>query len=126
MEEVFCVEPQLVSLANGVLLLSGGRPGIFLWICTDGQGNKWERLNLAEHHNRHVNDRALKYADAFREGKAVDPPQSTSYTGMVAVGPDEALIVYDRLGNGWQGSPGPWGANDVVFSIRVKVARKSP
>jgi hypothetical protein len=126
MEGIFCVEPQLVRLANGVILLSGGRPGLFVWICTDGEGNKWERLNLAAHHNRHVKDQALRYADAFCEAKGVNPPQSTSYTGMVAVGPDEGLIAYDRLGNGWQGAPGPWGTEDAIFCVRLKVTRKSP
>jgi hypothetical protein len=45
---------------------------------------------------------------------------------MVAVGPDEALIVYDRLGNGWKGAPGPWGTDDAIFCVRLKATRKSP
>ena len=121
MDGPFSVEPQLVRLANGVLLLSGGRQGLFVWVCADGEGKKWERINLAEHHNRHVQDKALHYADAFCEAKGVDPPQSTSYTGMAAVGPNEVLLCYDRLGNGWKGAPGPWGAFDVVFCVRLTV-----
>ena len=115
------VEPQLVRLENGAILLSGGRPGLFVWVCTDGSGNTWERFNLAQHHNRHQADAALQYADAVCEGKGVDPPQTTSYTGMVAIGPDEVLVCYDRLGNGWKGAPGPWGTFDSVSCVRLKV-----
>ena len=120
MDGVFCVEPQLLRLANGVILLSGGRQGLFVWVCTDGEGKKWERVNLAQHHNRHVADNALHYADALCEGKGVDPPQTTSYTGIAALGPGEALVCYDRLGNGWKGAPGASGAFDAVFCIRLK------
>jgi len=126
MDGVFSVEPQLLRLANGVLLLSGGRQGLFVWVCADGEGKKWERVNLAEHHNRHVQDKALHYADAFCEAKGVDPPQSTSYTGMAAVGPNEVLLCYDRLGNGSEGAPGPWGAFDVVFCVRLTVMPSRP
>jgi|GEM_PF-310642 len=121
LDGVFSVEPQLVRLENGAILLSGGRPGLFVWVCTDGSGNTWERFNLAQHHNRHQADAALQYADAVCEGKGVDPPQTTSYTGMVAIGPDEVLVCYDRLGNGWKGAPGPWGTFDSVSCVRLKV-----
>lgn len=121
MAGVWSVEPALVRLANGLILLSGGRPGLFLWVCADGQGERWERLNLAEHHNACVTDPALRFSDAFCEAKErVNPAQSTSYTDLIAVGPDEALVCYDRLANGWSGAPGPWGETDAVFCVRVK------
>jgi hypothetical protein len=122
MEGVSSVEPQLVRLENGVLVLSGGRPGLFVWICADGKGKKWDRFNLAEHHNRHVQDDALRYTDDFCAARGTDPPESTSYTGMLAIGPDEVLICYDRLGNGWSGAPGPRGPTDTIFTVRLNVA----
>lgn len=39
---------------------------------------------------------------------------------MKAIGPDEVLLSYDRLGNGWEGAPGPWGPCDTVFVLRVR------
>jgi hypothetical protein len=36
------VRPSLLLLANGVLLLSGGRPGLFLSASRDGSGRAWE------------------------------------------------------------------------------------
>lgn len=120
-EGAWSVEPQLVCLNNGLLLLSGGRPGLFLWACADGKGDRWVKLNLAEHHNALVRDAGLHYSAAFCGAEeAVKPAQSTSYTCMKALGPDEVLISYDRLGNGWQPAPGPWGETSAVFALRVR------
>lgn len=38
---------------------------------------------------------------------------------MIATGPEEVLVSYDRLGNGWEGAPGPWGPHDTVFTVQV-------
>ena len=125
MEGVWSVEPQLVRLENGLILLSGGRPGLLLWACADGEGREWERVNLGEHHNALVPDEAVRFSDVFCEAKETfDPYQSTSYTSLMAAGPDEALICYDRLANGWGGAPGPWGEADAVFCVRVRATRR--
>jgi len=117
------VEPQLVCLGNGALVLSGGRPGLFVWVCAEGDGSSWERLNLGEHHNAAVGDPGLRYPEAFGRGEGA-AEASTSYTGMAAVGPAEALVCYDRLGNGWAGAPGPLGEHDAVFTVRIRVERR--
>jgi hypothetical protein len=120
-EGVWSVEPQLVRLENDLMLLSGGRWGLFLWVCADGAGDRWERINLAEHHNASLSDTAMHYSAAFCDAEEYFTPyQSTSYTGMVPIGSDEALICYDRTANGWHGAPGPWGAADAAFCIRVR------
>jgi len=67
----------------------------------------------------------MRYPDEHVQGKCAEPAQSTSYTGMALVGPDEVLVSYDRLGNGWAGAPGPWGEKDAIFCVRVKAERKS-
>ena len=122
MTNSWSVEPQLVCLENGMLLLSGGRPGLMLWVCTDGEGEKWQMLSLAQHHNAACSDPILHFeANCVAAAHVGTPSYTTSYTGMKAVGPDEVLICYDRLGNGWQGAPGPWGLYDVVFTARVRV-----
>lgn len=122
MEGVFSVEPQLVRLDNGLILLSGGRPGLYLWVCSDGEGTSWERFNLAQHHNACFPEKNLHYPESFCAGQ--DSSLSTSYTGMLQIGPHEVLIAYDRLANSWHGAPGPWGEEDVVFTVRVRVERK--
>ena len=63
--------------------------------------------------------------------KTTTPAQSTAYTGLVEVAPDAAdsgasvvLVVYDRIANGWDMPPGPWGAEDAVFSMRVALGAR--
>jgi hypothetical protein len=120
------VEPGLTRLDNGLLLLSGGRTGLFLWLCPDGVGERWTPINLAEHHNACLTDASLHFSKAFCSAREwYDPYESTSYTEILRIGPDEALICYDRLGNGWGGAPGPYGATDMVFCIRVRARRES-
>ena len=122
---LWSVQPRLARLANGLMLLSGGRTGLFLWVCADGRGDQWARLNLAEHHNSLVGDSALRYSEAFCEAQDVQPAQSTSYTGIMALNADEALICYDRLANGWGGAPGPGDDQDIVFCVRVHAVPRS-
>lgn len=116
------VEPQLVRLENGLLALSGGRWGLFLWVCTDGEGRAWQRVNLAEHHNAFTDDPGLRYdADTCRAEAAPQRHQTTSYTGMIATGPDEVMISYDRLANDWHGGSKEAGELDAVFVVRARI-----
>ncbi len=125
MPGVWSVEPQLARLENGLIVLSSGRPGLFLWVCSDGEENGWERFNLAAHHNAAFPDRSQHYTDAFCQADPqVSPALSTSYTGILAMGPHEVFVCYDRLGNGWGGAPGPWGGTDAIFCVRLQITRK--
>lgn len=124
-ENAWSVEPQLVRLDSGAILLSGGREGLFLWLCTDGAGDHWEPFNLAEHHNAALPDATMHYSSAFCEAKGIEPAQSTSYTGMIHIGGNEALICYDRLANGWEPAPGPWGDESAVFCARIRIVPKA-
>jgi photosystem II stability/assembly factor-like uncharacterized protein len=47
------VKPRLRVTSRGLLLLTGGRPGIDLWASAD-KGSSWSRWNLAEEHNKRV------------------------------------------------------------------------
>ena len=61
------------------------------------------------------------------------PMQTKAYTGMVVLGCTDdddneekvgpracsILVTYDRLANGNEGPPGPWGKVDAVFSMVV-------
>ena len=70
------VLPRLLRLANGVVVLSSGRPGVQLRFCTDARGATWsEPLEL------------LPYA---HEKEQV----SCGYTSSLATGPDRFLIIY--------------------------------
>ena len=118
------VEPQLVCLGDGTLLLSGGRPGVWLWVDRQGAGESWEAINLAAHHNAAGVAPALHFAASCVDGRGPaegEPAFTTSYTCMKQIGTNEVMLCYDRLGNGWEGGPGLWGPEDSVFAVRVQV-----
>ena len=46
--------PELLTLPNGVVLLSGGRPGLSLWASTDGYGKTWTGYDIPTEHNKLV------------------------------------------------------------------------
>lgn len=121
MQGMGSVKPQLVRLQDGTILLTGGRPGIFLWMCTDGMGRRWRRKDLVAHHNCSVGEESR--FPTLSPGESEIPAASTCYTSMRSIGPQEALIAYETLGNGWDGSPGPYGDHDVVYCVRVKAGK---
>ena len=47
----FGVEPKIVKLPNGLLVISTGRQGQFLWVADDPP-ESWTPWNVAAHHNR--------------------------------------------------------------------------
>jgi hypothetical protein len=114
------VFPKVLATSNGLLILTGGRPGLMLWICDDGVGNTWHPINLAEHHNNTFDDASLHFGEECVLASGKESLQNTtSYTGLTALGDNEVLVSYDRLGNGWKGAPGPLGEHDSVFTVRV-------
>ena len=68
--------PRLLSLENGVTVLSFGRPGVHLLFTRDGA--KWEGLHTL-------------IAEKKRQTR------TSGYTGLIAVGPDRFLIAYDQF-----------------------------
>jgi hypothetical protein len=123
MEGMWSVQPRLARLGNGAVVLTGGRPGLFAFLCADGKGEEWEKVNLAMHHNQLIEPEEQRFSDAFcKAEKKEDPAISTSYTAVMLLGDDGLIVTYDRLGNGWSGAPGPHGDVDRVFSVVLKVS----
>ena len=122
MEGMWSVQPRLTRLGNGALVLTGGRPGLFCYLCTDGQGEVWERLNIGVHHNKLVETEDQRFSEAFcQAAKGEDPAMSTSYTSVMPLESDKMIVAYDRLANGWSEAPGPNGDFSRVFSVVLKV-----
>ncbi len=111
------VLPQVNRLSNGALVISCGRPGLFIWFSTDPRGEHWEPFDLMAHHNEEMGE-----AHQISPGKyGLDPvtreqyytvhhnfdlpDQTTSYTSMLEVEPGRLLIVYDRMPYGWMPVP---------------------
>jgi hypothetical protein len=94
------VYPQLLRTANGTIALATGRPGIDLWLSTDPRGTNWQSIDIAEHHN----DRMTDPSERIGTFEITSNPylsentkwQTSSYTGLVEVGPNRLLLLYDR------------------------------
>jgi len=141
----WAVFPQAKVLPSGALVLTAGRPGIGLWLA-DGRGaagpdpTSWKFHNLAKAHNTLVGaskmDPAMLYpaaelAVANCSSTPSSPAATKAYTGLETMGCDDKIsksctlvVSYDRLANGNAGpdpGPGPHGAVDAAFTMRVTV-----
>jgi hypothetical protein len=117
--EAWSVAPQILRLHNGTLVLSTGRPGIFLWFSQDGRGKDWRRYDLLEHHNI-TTPPPLHIAHGERL-KNYEPGavQTTAYTAMVEVSPNRVMMVYDRSPAGWHSIPK--GDRGQIFLLEFNV-----
>ena len=112
------VDPRLARLSNGVLALAGGRPGLYLWLCSDGRGEQWQSVDLQAHHNR---THPGKPIDA-----AGDPRTSSAYMDMLELEPNTIFLVYDRIPGGWKGVSLDSSEWNEIYAIRIQVSRLTP
>jgi len=104
----FSVQPSLAVRKDGTVVLSGGRPGLFLWINLDGTGKTWQRVDLQAHHNACV------------PKEPIDKPNHTSsYTEVVAVDNTHLLCIYDRIPHGWERIPKESAQTNSVWVVRI-------
>ena len=64
------VLPRMQQLPSGELLLSGGRPGIFVWVGGRDEGREWRRGNICAEHNAGL-------TPALRAGWGFEPTLAT-------------------------------------------------
>jgi len=85
----FSVQPSLAVMPDGMVVLSGGRPGLYLWFNAAGDGKDWERVEFLSHHNEYcLSDR-------------IEAPDNTSaYTEIVALDEKNLICIYDRVPRG--------------------------
>jgi hypothetical protein len=115
---VFSVQPCLAVLKDDVIALSGGRPGLFVWINRDGTGTNWQRLDLRASHNAcHPRD---TIATVTTDGKS----NTTAYTRLVPVGDNQLLVIYDRIPNGWRPIPKDSAETNSVWVVRLLVEKR--
>ena len=107
---VFSVQPSLAVLPNGTIALSGGRPGIYLWLNRDGTGLNWDRFDVVANHNEFVPQEPI-----------TDAGKSSSYTEVVALDEQHLLMIYDRIPHGWSAIPADATDTNSVWVIRVTI-----
>lgn len=121
------VQPSLVTLPGGTVTLSGGRPGLFLWVNTAGDGLSWEQVDLRENHNRAVP------SEFIHESEDITPKTSfhhyrhetSSYTQTIAIDENHLLIVYDRGPHGGEKIDKIAPETNSLWVVRVELRPKS-
>ena len=110
--EAFSVAPQILRLQNGVLVISTGRPGVFLWFSTDARGEEWQSFDVMEFHNS-VHEERFQF----------NAKQTTAYTAMIEAESNRIFLVYDRTPLSWQ--PVPPDSDEVsgIYLLEVSVER---
>lgn len=95
MPVTYSVQPGLAAMADGTLVLAGGRPGPHLWFDATGTGENWQGVSMWDHHDALV-----------PTGEVIGvPARSSSYTEVIALDDRNVLFIYDRIPWGWAEIP---------------------
>lgn len=117
MPGVFSVQPSLAVMADGAIALSGGRPGLYLWLNADGAGLRWQQIDILAHHNSCLPQEPITYSEDLSR------QQTTAYTEVVALDEKTLLYIYDRAPNGWRRIPEDMNDTNSVWLVRATVER---
>ncbi len=123
------VQPSLAVLPGGIVALSGGRPGIFVWFNLDGAGHDWHALDIVAAHNACCPPADRINPDIRQAwGKAVEEMQrsgqtgfTSCYTELVALDERTLLLIYDRVGFAWSPIPDDSDETKSVWVMRLRV-----
>jgi hypothetical protein len=106
------VEPSLAVLRDGIVALSGGRPGISVWFNANGAGGDWQGLDIISLHNAACSPRDRILPDSSTAWKTPADMRragmtgySSCYTELMALDERTMLVIYDRVGYGWNPIP---------------------
>jgi len=111
MDGPFSVQPSLARLQGGMLALSGGRAGLYLWLNPAGDALQWQTLDIMAHHN------------ACRPAEPITPDTTTAYTEIVALDEHTLLYMYDRIPNSWAAIPDEMDDANSIWVMRAQVER---
>ena len=110
MANAFSVQPSLAVMSDGKVVLSGGRPGLFLWVNADGSGRDWQRVDMLAHHNA-----------THPEEPISQPGHTTSYTEIAALDDNHLIYMYDRVPHGWSAIPKESADTNSIWVVRVSL-----
>lgn len=112
MARPYSVEPSLQVLDDGAVLLSGGRPGLFLWLNRAGDGKEWEAIDIMAHH-----DRCWPMETLHGNGY----PMTSSYTEIVRLDRHRILYIYDRIPTHGYEVPETSPESDSVWVVQLTI-----
>lgn len=125
------VEPCLVVMKDGTLVLSGGRPGLYLGFNLDGTGKDWQMIDTANFHSASQPKDSIETGTAVRTSPGTTTPviltgadkHTTGYAEVVAIDDKRLLYIYDRIPNGWDLAPKGSSETFTVWVVQVTLER---
>lgn len=120
----FGVLPQLLTLQNGVTVLSFGRPGVHVLFSADGAGKRWGGVvNVVVESFEGTGVQGEGYG--FQKGEEPKGrPKGTrtsGYTGLIETGPDSFLLTYDQFD--YPNQEGQPRKSILVRSVKTEVEK---
>ena len=114
-------------MANGALVVAGGRPALNLWVSADGFGDRWEKFDIPAVHNERTTDPQRKFCPQFVGANlSLGWEQSSCYTRLGALSDDSALVCYEKQGAASGGTKPPPPSCAIkgfqLFCMRFAVA----
>lgn len=102
------VDPYLLRLGNGTLVLASGRPGVQLRFCFDGDGEKWT-----------IPVEMMVFPK--KDGKIVTFGGSCGYTDLIPIDDNSFYIVYSVFGR--EVNKGEYYKSIVIRKVSVKLKK---
>ncbi|NBR08421.1 MAG: exo-alpha-sialidase [Opitutaceae bacterium] len=122
------VQPSLAVMPDGVIALSGGRPGIFVWFNSSAGLGEWQSIDIqAQHNAAHPNDSINLIPAAMRHAKSAELIKqglsgfTSSYSELIRLDERHLLMIYDRAGLGWNTIPDESPETNSVWVMRLTV-----
>ena len=108
MANAFSVQPSMKVMSDGKIVLSGGRPGLFVWVSVDGSGQDWQRVDVLAHHN------------ATHPEEPITPSGlTTSYTELAVLDDTHLICLYDRIPHSWEAIPADSADTNSIWAVRI-------
>lgn len=113
------VQPSLAVLEGGLTALSGGRPGVSVWINKRGDGKDWDPIDLSANHNACVpaEPHVITSGDFQKH-------TTSGYSEVVALDDRHLLVIYDRQRAGGRNAPDTPSQSNSVWVVRLTVETK--
>jgi hypothetical protein len=124
MANAFPVSPSLAVMKNGVIVLSGGRPGLYAWFNVDGTGKTWQRIDVMAHHDALAGDDPMHEVFDKDAHHPLATLRTSAYTTVVALDDTHVIYIYDRIPNGWYPIPNGSAATNSVWVVRMTLRKK--
>jgi hypothetical protein len=94
------VQPSLMAMPDGLIALSGGRPGVSVWFNVEGDGARWQPGEILP-----------------------DDAKTSGYTEIVQLDERSLLCIYDRVPHGWTAIPADSRDTNSVWVVRLMLDR---